>query len=120
MVLEDRNLNVSVVSLGLVLALLPRFLGNFDFEFPSFSVIFFGVYGFSIAFGGLYRDIGRMGVFVDIAAVFGLALVFMGSPLGYPTGFDAWRWLLISFTFLLAIPASALVFLTGRKNSSSS
>lgn len=111
---EGSGVSFTVMLIGLATAALPYVLQEFGFGYSLLSQIVLGVYGLTVLVGGAYRGSGQMGYFVDIAAVTGLIVVPLGSPLNFPLGVNAWNWLIIGLTALIAVPATALVIVTRR------
>ncbi|MFB6100599.1 MAG: hypothetical protein ABEK16_04980 [Candidatus Nanohalobium sp.] len=110
---EDQSgISFTMMLTGLAVAALPQVLQKTGFSYTFLSQVFLGIYGLTVLIGGAYRGSGQMNYFVDMAGATGLILVLIGSPLSYPLGVNAWHWLTIGLTFLLAVPATALVILT--------
>jgi fructose 1,6-bisphosphatase len=109
--MKGEGTSIGVSLLGVTIILSALLLGEIGVEFPLFSKIFLGIYGFSVMVGGAYRG-SYMGGFTDIAAVLGALILMTGPPMGYVLGYEAWSSFLVGSTLLIAVPAAILAVYT--------
>lgn len=105
----DASLGVSF--LGIAVLLTPLLSEAINLTFPIFTKVFLGIYGFCVMLGGVYRA-SYLGSFTDFSAVVGVILVITGPPTDYMIGYEAWSYMLIGSTLLLAVPSAILAVYT--------
>jgi hypothetical protein len=105
------NGGIGIALVGVLVISLPLTVETVAISFPLFSKVLLGIYGFCVMIGGVYRN-SFLGSFTDISAVVGMSLIAAGPPSNYIMGYEAWSYLLIASTLLLAAPSAILAVYT--------